>query len=322
MKSGSSDTRLSSVSSIHRVDQIWIPKLTMWTLHCRRAPCGWESGHEHLKKIIGREGLRAAGIYSAFEVPMLIPHSDKRPGDIFAYLEWACLSTSCLTRLRWTSSSIFHAFQLVGGMQWRGLEGRLRLLSRRSAESSRTPGRLAAAEGGTSVPTLSLDLQPSGIDRLYFNLLHPERVYCIVSREALYSSCRASVTQPRCRSPPALSGHQLQHLVRPNACCRRLPISCPVCLLEYPVGWFEQFKHEAKCLQKVHKNHQERNRGPIHRSYGNASAPVYRTQSLRTGQRPNRGLMRQAYRDSSPKASYFSAQLSAAPTTADPQSLP
>jgi hypothetical protein len=189
------------------------------------------------------------------------------------------------------------------GMQWRGLEDRLLLLSRRSAESLRTPWRLAAAEGGTSVPTLSLDLQPPGFDQLYFNLLHPERVYCIVSREAVYSSCRASVTQPRCPSPPALSGHQLHHLVRPNACCRRLPISCPICLLEYPEGWFDQFKHEAKCLQRVHKNHQERNRGPIHRSYGNASAPVCRTQSLRTGQRPNRGLMRQAYRDSSPKAS-------------------
>jgi hypothetical protein len=32
------------------------------TLSCHRAPCGWVSRHEYAKKIIGREGLRAAAL--------------------------------------------------------------------------------------------------------------------------------------------------------------------------------------------------------------------------------------------------------------------
>jgi hypothetical protein len=48
---------------------------------------GWVSRHEHVTKIIAREGLRAAGLDCAFEVPMLIPNSDRRPGDLFACLE-------------------------------------------------------------------------------------------------------------------------------------------------------------------------------------------------------------------------------------------
>jgi hypothetical protein len=54
------------------------------TLSCHRAPCGWISRHEHVKKIIAREGLRAAGLNCAFEVLILISNSDKRPDDLFA----------------------------------------------------------------------------------------------------------------------------------------------------------------------------------------------------------------------------------------------
>jgi hypothetical protein len=54
------------------------------TLNCYRAPCGCVSRHEHLKKVIGRNDMRAAGIIFAFEVRMLIPHSDKWPRDIVA----------------------------------------------------------------------------------------------------------------------------------------------------------------------------------------------------------------------------------------------
>jgi hypothetical protein len=56
-------------------------------LSCHRAPCGWVSCHDYFKKVIAREGLRAAGLNCAFEVPMLIPNSEKRPGDLFACLE-------------------------------------------------------------------------------------------------------------------------------------------------------------------------------------------------------------------------------------------
>jgi hypothetical protein len=50
------------------------------TLSCHRAPRGWVSRHEHIKKIIAPEGLRAARLDYAFEVPILIPHSDKGLG--------------------------------------------------------------------------------------------------------------------------------------------------------------------------------------------------------------------------------------------------
>jgi hypothetical protein len=56
-------------------------------LSCHRAPCGWVSRLEHVKKIFAREGLRAAGLNCALEVPLLIPNCDKRPGDLFVCLE-------------------------------------------------------------------------------------------------------------------------------------------------------------------------------------------------------------------------------------------
>jgi hypothetical protein len=45
------------------------------------------SRHEHVKKIIVREGLLLAWLNRAFEVPLLIPNSDKRHGDLFAFFE-------------------------------------------------------------------------------------------------------------------------------------------------------------------------------------------------------------------------------------------
>jgi hypothetical protein len=57
------------------------------TLSCHRAPCGWVSWHKHARKVIAREGLPAAGLNCAFEVPMLIPRSEKRPGDLTTCLK-------------------------------------------------------------------------------------------------------------------------------------------------------------------------------------------------------------------------------------------
>jgi hypothetical protein len=42
---------------------------------------------DHVKKDMLGEGLREAGLNGAFDVAMLIPHSDKRPGDLFTRLE-------------------------------------------------------------------------------------------------------------------------------------------------------------------------------------------------------------------------------------------
>jgi hypothetical protein len=64
------------------------------TLNRHRAPCGWMSRRKHLKTTIGREGLRATGLNCAFEVPMLVPHSDKRPSVLFACLEAPSLSNT------------------------------------------------------------------------------------------------------------------------------------------------------------------------------------------------------------------------------------
>jgi hypothetical protein len=57
------------------------------TLSSHRAPGGWISRHEQVKKNIGREGLRALGLNCAFAIHMLIPNSHKRPDDLFACLE-------------------------------------------------------------------------------------------------------------------------------------------------------------------------------------------------------------------------------------------
>jgi hypothetical protein len=46
------------------------------TLSCHGVPCGWVSRHEHIKKIIAREGLRAARLKYTSDVPMLISSSD------------------------------------------------------------------------------------------------------------------------------------------------------------------------------------------------------------------------------------------------------
>jgi hypothetical protein len=90
------------------------------TLSCHRAPCGWISRHEHVKKIIAREGLRAAGLNCAFEVPILIPNSDKLPDDLFAWRRHP-LRTLCRAIPPWTYGSIFTSYcssAACGGETW------------------------------------------------------------------------------------------------------------------------------------------------------------------------------------------------------------
>jgi hypothetical protein len=62
-------------------------------------------------------------------------------------------------------------------------------------------------------------------------------MYSKIPRELFCTNCRARVLQPWC--PPALSGHQLQHLVRPSSyrtgkttvdVCRS---DRPLCVLEF-----------------------------------------------------------------------------------------
>jgi hypothetical protein len=57
------------------------------TLSCRRTSCGRGSGHEHIKLIFDRVGLRAEGLKCTFQVPMPVPQSEKPPGDLFRWLE-------------------------------------------------------------------------------------------------------------------------------------------------------------------------------------------------------------------------------------------
>jgi hypothetical protein len=70
----------SCLSTASPATRRWILNVT---LRCHRAPCGWVSRYEHIKSLIAGEDLRTAGLDCAFEVPMLIPHSHKRPGDVY-----------------------------------------------------------------------------------------------------------------------------------------------------------------------------------------------------------------------------------------------
>jgi hypothetical protein len=135
------------------------------TLNCHRAPCGWVSRHDHIKNIIGREGLNTAGINFAFEVPMLIPHSDKRPGDLFACLEAPSLSnpvprnTAIDVTLR--SSRIAarrrHAAEKPGGSA--------PFAEQEKRNDLRKAIAAASAAAATQVPTLSWDFQPLSFDQ-------------------------------------------------------------------------------------------------------------------------------------------------------------
>jgi hypothetical protein len=62
------------------------------TLTRHRAPSAWVSRLEHLKKTIGREGLRAAGRNWAFRGHYARASLSERPGDLFPSLEAPCSS--------------------------------------------------------------------------------------------------------------------------------------------------------------------------------------------------------------------------------------
>jgi hypothetical protein len=106
------------------------------TLNCHRAACGRVSPHEHIKNIIGREGLHAAGINFAFEVPMLIPHIDKRPGDLFACLEAPSPSNPV------PRNTAIHVTVRASCVAARRRHATGNSLSRRSAKTLRKPLRL------------------------------------------------------------------------------------------------------------------------------------------------------------------------------------
>jgi hypothetical protein len=112
------------------------------TLSCHRAPRGWVSRCDHIKKTIGREDMRAAELERAFEVPMLIPRGAKRPGDLFACLEAPSPSnpvprtTAMDVTIRSSRAAARrrHAAEKPGGTAT--------VLSRRSAMTLRRPLRL------------------------------------------------------------------------------------------------------------------------------------------------------------------------------------
>jgi hypothetical protein len=135
------------------------------TLNCNRAPCGWVSRHDHIKHIIGRERLNAAGINFAFEVPMLIPHSDKRPGDLFACLEAPSPSNpvprntaiDVTVRSSRVAARRRHAAEKPGGSATFAEQEKRNDLKKAIAAAS--------AAAATQVPTLSWDFQPLSFDQ-------------------------------------------------------------------------------------------------------------------------------------------------------------
>jgi hypothetical protein len=134
-------------------------------LSCHRAPCGWVSRYGHVKTIIAREGLRAAGLNCAFEVPMRIPNSDKRPDDLFACFEAQSPSDRVPrnTAMYVTSRSLCvaarrrHAAEMPGGSATFAELEKLNDLAKAIAA--------AAAAAGTPVPTLSWEFQPLSFDQ-------------------------------------------------------------------------------------------------------------------------------------------------------------
>jgi hypothetical protein len=135
------------------------------TLNYHRAPCGWVSRREHINNIIGREGLNAAGINFAFEVPMLIPQSDKRPGDLFACLDAPSPSNperrntaiDVTVRSSRVAARRRHAAEKPGGSATFAEQEKRNDLKKSIAAAS--------AAAATQVPTLSWDFQPLSFDQ-------------------------------------------------------------------------------------------------------------------------------------------------------------
>jgi hypothetical protein len=135
------------------------------TLSCHRAPCGWVSRYEHVKNIIVREDLSAAGIDCAFEAPMGIPNGEKRPGDLFAFLEAPShlepvpRNTAMVISIR--SSRVAarrrHAAEKLGGSATFSEKEKRNDLAKAIAA--------AAAAAGNPFPALAWDFQPLSFDQ-------------------------------------------------------------------------------------------------------------------------------------------------------------
>jgi hypothetical protein len=122
------------------------------------APSGWVSRHEHARKII--EALRAAGLNCAIEVPMLIPNSDKRPRDLFAYLEAPSPSNPVP---RNTAMDVKIRSSRVAARRWHAAEkpgGSAKFAEQKKRNDLAKAIAAAAAAAGTPVPTLLWEFQP------------------------------------------------------------------------------------------------------------------------------------------------------------------
>jgi hypothetical protein len=110
------------------------------TLNCRHPVAGYFG--MRISRFSRETVCARAGLNYAFEVPMLIPQSDKRL--VICLHTWRRHTLRTLSRAipRWTSPSGLHASLRVGGMRRRSLEDRLDLLSTRSAITLRKSLRL------------------------------------------------------------------------------------------------------------------------------------------------------------------------------------
>jgi hypothetical protein len=120
--------------------------------------------HENIR-IFARDGLRAAGLNCAFDVPMLIPHSDKRPGDLLAYLEAPSPSDPVP---RNTAMDVTIRPSRVAARRRHAAErpgGSARFAEHEKRKNFAKAIAAAAAAAGTPVPTLSWDFQPLSFDQ-------------------------------------------------------------------------------------------------------------------------------------------------------------
>jgi hypothetical protein len=136
------------------------------TRSCHRALCGWVFRLEHIKKILARIGLRAAGLSCALEIPMLIPKVDKRPGDLFACMEAPSHSDHAPHK---TAREVTIRNSRVAARRRHAAEkpgGSATFAEQEKRNDLANAITAAAAAAGIPVPTLSWNFQLFSVDHL------------------------------------------------------------------------------------------------------------------------------------------------------------
>jgi hypothetical protein len=151
------------------------------------------SRYEHIKNVLGREDLHAAGICCAFDVSIINPHGDKRPGDIIQL--GSAIPGYLLAHD--TAIDVTIGFSRVAARLWRAAEepaGSATFVEKERSDDFDKAIAAAAAAAGMSIPTiLSWDFRPLAFRSIQINfisMLRLEQILLRVSPEVVYPKCR------------------------------------------------------------------------------------------------------------------------------------